>query len=237
MLLIRVLSLAGLKTQWPDSASLISVTGIIIILKNGYFWRQVWYRQRITPWRDIWQWNRFFYTLTSLRKDILGHITQGDIWKEFQGSGIIQAGGEEKERERKYQLERSVFLVNLGRVPKQRAQEDFIGAFESHKVTLRRGQEELVAGTILITLVHLVTWAGSSQTVCIDTEESEKHEILKFYDTQSQYLHTIELTRKSLITKCQCHHCRDTKLEANNQTSTIYLTGLFNAKRNRHKFL
>ena len=76
-----------------------------------------------------------------MRKDIQGNITQGDIWKEFQGSRFIQAGGEEKEREKKYQLERSVFLVNMGRVHKQRAQGDFIGAFECHKVTLRRGQE------------------------------------------------------------------------------------------------
>ena len=76
-----------------------------------------------------------------MRKDIQGNITQGDIWKEFQGSRLIQAGGEEKEREKKHQLERSVFLVNLGRVHKQRAQGDFIGAFECHKVTLRRGQE------------------------------------------------------------------------------------------------
>ena len=61
MLLIWVLSSAGLKIQWPDSASLICVIGIITILKNGYFWRQVWYRQRITPWRDIWHEIGFLY--------------------------------------------------------------------------------------------------------------------------------------------------------------------------------
>lgn len=50
-----------------------------------------------------------------------------------------------------------------------------IGAFECHKVTVRGGQEgQLVPGTSLITLVHLVTWVGYSQPACGDIEASGK---------------------------------------------------------------
>lgn len=50
-----------------------------------------------------------------------------------------------------------------------------IGAFECHEVTVRGGQEgQLVPGTSLIILVHLVTWAGYSQPACGDIEASGK---------------------------------------------------------------
>lgn len=56
--------------------------------------------------------------------------------------------------------------------------------FKSLYVIVRGGQEEeLVAGTSLITLMHPVTWARCSQTVCGDVEASGKHEALKIYNT------------------------------------------------------
>ena len=57
----------------------------------------------------------------------------------------------------------------------------FTVVFECHEVTVGGGQEgELVAGTSLVTRMHLVIRVGCSQPVCGDVEASGKYEVLEF---------------------------------------------------------
>lgn len=55
-----------------------------------------------------------------------------------------------------------------------------------------------MAGASLITLVHLVTWAGGSQPICGDVEIAEKYEVLKFTIQPGSVLTPISLYWKNL---------------------------------------
>ena len=207
MLLIWVLSSAGLKIQWPYSASLICVIGIITILKNGYFWRQVWYRQRITPWRDIWHEIDFLYPhfLEKGRTEV--YHTGGYMEGVSREQAHLSRQETEKDREKKkYQLERRAFLVNQGRVH-SRGHKGIslvhLNVTRSHSGEVKKNlwQE--------LSLSSRCTWSPEQDAHSLFVVPLGKHEVLKIYDTQSQCFHILKLTRESFITKCQCHQCRD----------------------------
>lgn len=100
-------------------------------------------------------------------------------------AGVTQQGRCRAQRERREKLRicgglywqgghRSIYQQEIGG--------DFTDMFEYQQVTGREGQEgELVAGTSLITLVHLITWARCSQPVC------RKIRSLKIYNANTNF--------------------------------------------------
>lgn len=46
---------------------------------------------------------------------------------------------------------------------------------------------ELVAGTSLISLVHLISWVGYSQPICGHIETTGKQEVLKIYNQEASW--------------------------------------------------
>lgn len=114
--------------------------------------------ERHTKVKEIYYTHRF-------QKREAWHATQGPYERSSQRAGSTkQVGSQESVRTQGH-----LPLLSLGWSRQGKSAKHFTGVFECHYVTIRGRQEgKLMAGTSLITLVHLVTWMGCLQLVCGD---------------------------------------------------------------------